>query len=312
MFYFLLYFISGNYHYQLSLSWDLLRYISFYSPFCFHEISQCHLSMGKRKAFYFSFQKRKCKLHKLIFLRRIIILCMDNHLVCVCVCCVLMCCISRWCIFSSSVFRWFTAFAWRLLAENKFFIVFFFLGSNSQNSWRCIVFGQWRDCTRQTAKWHENNNNNSNKNCESIGSVCSVQCAVHLMHQCTVYERWTIIAVVNRILVSFTILRMTLPMGKQVFRCKFSLETEHKFVRRNISNTYVFCALSDDPWMLWIFFLWISFHFVAFKMGINVWCMCICGLLHHFLINIMDSNWFFNGWCRQFPVICSLIDTKFN
>lgn len=81
-YYILLYFISGNYHYQLSLStcFDIF----FYSPFCFHEIFQCHLSMGERNAFdchafsfcfsffffFFFKKKRKCKLHKLIFLRR--------------------------------------------------------------------------------------------------------------------------------------------------------------------------------------------------------------------------------------------------
>lgn len=77
---------------------------------------------------------------------------------------------------------------------------------------------------------------------------------------------------------------------------------ETQIVRRNISKI---CAMRWSLDRLAVFYdiLWISL-FVTFKMEIT--CMWPSS---PFLINIMDSNWFFNYWCRQFPVICSLIDT---
>lgn len=81
------------------------------------------------------------------------------------------------------------------------------------------------------------------------------------------------------------------------------MEMEHKLCA-GTSWRFVLC---DEPWIQWFsFMIFYEFHSLShFKMGIT--CMWPSS---PFLINIMDSDWFFNYWCRQFPVICSLIDTQ--
>lgn len=73
---------------------------------------------------------------------------------------------------------------------------------------------------------------------------------------------------------------------------------ETQIVHRNIAKICVM-RRSLDPLALFYNILCISLLLITFKMAI-----------FSIFINIMDSNWFFNYRCHQFPVICSLHDIQ--